>query len=351
MEQIFAAIGAVDPTVTFLGKWWAGTAVEWISFEMVGVARGVHFFIKTPTKYRKLIEAAVYAQYPEAEISELADDYTELLPANIPNNTYDLFGVNFKLAKPSPYPIRTYEYFEDPEEERRLDPLAAIMEVMSRLKEGEMIWIQLLVRPTTKDWKKESDDLVSELIGEKKSSKSNPLDSLLNFLILLIKAPFSPPEFGGGEEKKSDGPKNSIQFLTPVKKDIVKAIEEKSSKLGFFTNLRFIYIDHRASFTRINVSAVAGSLQQFNTKHMNALKPDSSTSTFVKGLFKKRRLFLRKRRIFDNYKNRRIEANGFILNTEELATLYHFPAVVVEAPRLGRVEAKKGEPPSNLPVG
>jgi hypothetical protein len=40
----------------------------------------------------------------------------------------------------------------------------------------------------------------------------------------------------------------------------------------------------------------------------------------------------------------------FIMNIEELATIYHFPGTVATTPTLTRVEAKKGEPPANLPV-
>lgn len=351
MEQIFAALAAIWPGVTFFEKWWAGKVVGWMSFEMVGVAHGVHFFIRTPSNYRNLIEAAVYAQYPEAEINEIPDDYTNLVPEVLPNQTYDLFGTNFSLGRDDAYPIRTYQYFEDPEEERRLDPLAAVTEVMSRLKEGEMIWLQLLVQPTTEDWKQKSDDVVNELAGENKSSKKNPIEALVDFIVQLIKAPFVPPEFGSGEVKKSDAPKNLIMYLTPIKKDVIKAIEEKSSKLGFKTNIRFIYIDNRASFTRANVSAVVGAMQQFNTKHLNALRPDSKTFTVVTGLFKERRSFVRKRRIFYYYKQRMFAPKSFIMNTEELATIFHFPASVVEAPRLGRLESKRGTPPSNLPIG
>ncbi len=353
MEQIFASIAAIWPGISFFDKWWKGKIVEWISFEMVGVAKGVHLFIRLPSAYRNLMEAAIYAQYPGAEINEIHDDYTNLLPAQLPNRTYDIYGTNYILAKEDAYPIRTYEYFEDPEEERRLDPLAAITEVMSRLNAGELIWIQLLIQPTAEDWKKKSDEVINEMIGEKKQvSKSNALDSVVDFSLKLLRAPFSPPEFSPATiEKKPDPPKNQMMFLTPMKRDVLKAIEEKTAKIGFKTNLRFIYIDNKASFTRVNVSAIFGALQQFNTKHLNALKPDSKTVTSVKGLFKERREFIRKRRIFASYKNRFFAKKSFIMNTEELATIFHFPASVVEAPKLGRVEAKKGEPPSNLPIG
>jgi len=36
---------------------------------------------------------------------------------------------------------------EDIEEERRLDPLASLGEVISKTKEGEQIWIQIIISP------------------------------------------------------------------------------------------------------------------------------------------------------------------------------------------------------------
>ncbi|MBI2035871.1 MAG: hypothetical protein HYT12_04320 [Candidatus Liptonbacteria bacterium] len=331
MEQVFAAVNGIDPTITLTEKWWKGLIVDWISFEMVGIARSVHFFIRVPTKYRNLIEAAIYAQYPGAEIKESPDDYLNILPENLPNQTYDLFGLNLKLSKEEPYPIRTYPYFEDIEEERRLDPLAAITEVMSRLREGEVVLIQLLVRPTVRNLKEEAKKIIEEMMGKKK--------------------------IGADVE----GAMASIISVTPGQRDVVKGIEEKLSKILLEANLRFIYVDHRANFTRSNASAIAGAFQQFNTRNMNGLKPLKKTLTIAKWpFFKQQRLFLKKRRLWNAYKKRwfaddraRVNAwsRGFLVNTEELATLYHFPASVVAAPRLERIEAKKGTPPANLPLG
>jgi hypothetical protein len=41
---------------------------------------------------------------------------------------------------------------------------------------------------------------------------------------------------------------------------------------------------------------------------------------------------------------------GFVLNSEEIASIWHFPNIVVEAPMTPVVEAKKGTPPPELPV-
>jgi hypothetical protein len=40
----------------------------------------------------------------------------------------------------------------------------------------------------------------------------------------------------------------------------------------------------------------------------------------------------------------------FVLNSEELATIFHFPGQVAAAPNLYRVPSKKGQAPSNLPI-
>jgi hypothetical protein len=40
----------------------------------------------------------------------------------------------------------------------------------------------------------------------------------------------------------------------------------------------------------------------------------------------------------------------FVLSTEELATIFHFPGMVSEAPSFKRVESKIAKPPSNLPI-
>ena len=41
---------------------------------------------------------------------------------------------------------------------------------------------------------------------------------------------------------------------------------------------------------------------------------------------------------------------GKILNTEELATVYHFPVMTVKTPFVKRTESKKSEPPVSLPI-
>ena len=51
-----------------------------------------------------------------------------------------------------------------------------------------------------------------------------------------------------------------------------------------------------------------------------------------------------------NRNNYQGAGKGFILNIEELASVWHFPVPQVKAPLVQKTEARKGEPPTSLPL-
>jgi hypothetical protein len=346
MEQVFAALhGIYSLGINFWQKYWEGKIEEWMSLEIIGQSGGVSFYLRCPEIYRNLVESAVYSQYPDAEIV-LTEDYINFLPAILPNKTYDIWGADLVLARENAYSLRTYSYFEEKEKEKRLDPIAAIVEVMSGLKGGEAIWLQLLIRPTGEDWKKAALALRDKLMGRKKPKGWTFIDELGAWIKNYFAGHYGPPVWPGATKPEAGSP----LVLSPGEREIIEAIENKISKIAFESMLRFLYIDHRASFTRTNISAVIGSLRQFSALNLNFLKIFKKTVTSATGLFKARNLYLRKRAMWDSYRSRKLLSKMPILNTEELATLFHFPAIMVEAPTLKPVAAKKGEPPAELPM-
>ena len=322
----------------------------------------MRFFIHAPSRLKNLIESALYAQYPDAEINEVVD-YTQELPSLLPNAIYDVSGVGLTLAKDSYYPIRTYEYFEDSIDERRLDPMGPLIEVMANLKTEERLWIQVLISPTGaaagNDWQGEGQKKVEEIAGRKGKSESKENQFFL-FIENLVKAPFQPPDWGGNKEEKADAPR----FLHSGEQDIIKAINNKIARQGFETLVRIIYIDRRDSFSPANFAATLAWFQQFNIQNMNSFKIIAAMGTLVSGWtaryfskYKEMKEFSRKRKIFDAYRYRRfgmynkLRTEKFgILTPEELATIYHFPTSAVATPRLTRLETKKGGPPAELPI-
>ncbi|TSC89253.1 MAG: Uncharacterized protein G01um10143_634 [Parcubacteria group bacterium Gr01-1014_3] len=350
MEQVFAACyGMYSFGLRFTEKYWDGKIKEdFMSFELVGHSSGIHFYIRCIEGHRNLIESAIYAQYPDAEISLATSDYMDMMPATLPNKVYDIWGTDYHLIREDAYPIRTHEYFEESVPEKRLDPIATVAEAMSRLKSDEAVWIQILIRPTGPEWKKKGEVIRDKLIGRKAPpAPAGFVDGIITFAKNLFNAPVKPPEWPEAMKPEKE---TRMLALTPGEKDVVEAVETKLSKIAFESNVRFLYIDKRKSFTRGNIAAIMSTFHQFTGQHINGLRPNTNTITIGRGLFKKQVVFLKKRQLFEAYRRRYWPRKVGILNIEELATLYHFPSIVVEAPLLRRLGTKKGEPPAELPV-
>ncbi len=353
MENIFSTFHAIRAFISsWEKKYWKGETQLWLSLEIMADSEGTHFYIRTPKQFQNLVESQVYAQYPEAEIIE-QEDYINDLPKNLPDKNFNLWGTDLMLARESAYPIKTYEYFEEQKEEKRIDPLSSLMEVMSRTTGQDRIWFQILIKYTGDDWKKEAEKVIDDLAGRKKPPKPIGFFSFVSeFFGNFFKAFVAPPEFSfesGGED--SDKPETKVMHLTSGQKDVIKSIEGKISKLGFESFVRFIYISPRDDFDFQNVNGIFGVMNQFNTQDLNSFKPCPKTITGAKSPLKDRKEFLRKRLLYGAYRLRLFNPlTKSVLNTEELATLYHFPIMGVEPSSLKKIGAKKGSPPGNLPV-
>lgn len=351
MEQIFSGLHGVLTRIKFLDTYWKGKVQEWFSFEIAGIDGAVYFFIRTPEQFRNLVEAQIHAQYPDAEISEVLD-YAGPMAKKAPGKIYDISGAELILEKDDYYPIRTYPSFEEKEEERRVDPMASFLEILSKLKPGENLFIQYLMKPTAeKEWKEKGIEAVNKLVGKKVEKKKRWYEDIFGgieeFIRNLLIAVAVYPEWGKASKEEI---KSAIANLSPGEKFIVEAIENKISKLAFRACIRFAYIARSDIFSRANMAAISGSFKQFNTVNLNAFKANSEAGTSADAPFKKRKEFLKKQKFIERCVNRSWPKKDFILNIEELATIYHYPILTVLTPTMRHVEAKKAEPPVSLPI-
>jgi len=341
MEEVFAALHVISSRPTFWQRFLKGKVPDWLTFEIFGHGGEIHFYTRCPEKYRNLVESAIYAHYPEAEI-EKVEDYTNFFSTIFSSEIYDLYATNFSLEKENPLPIKTYNYFEEKEEEKNIDPLSSIAEVISNLESDETIVIQLLIRSAEKNkkWIEQGEDMVSDLIGTK-TKKKTVLGHLGDFLVNLIKAPFSPPSWPEEEKKES-----KYSSLTAGQKEKIKAIETKISKLAYEVSLRFLYIDSKDRFTERNVASVLGAFRQYS--YYNAFKKKDLIKKYK--IFKERRRSMDKRKAYSLFRERIFPKNFFILTTEELATIYHYPTHLIKAPLIREKKARRGGPPLGLPM-
>ncbi|MBL7045106.1 MAG: hypothetical protein ISR98_00695 [Parcubacteria group bacterium] len=343
MESVFMGIHQGVGESTWFDKYWLGKTRTSFSFEIVSIEGEIKFFIWTRAFWRDVVEAQIYAQYPEVEVVE-ADDYTRMIKYDI--NEIAVWGADFKLRKPDPYPIKTYVDYgldKDPKEEYKVDPMAPMLEHFGSLGKGEQLWLQLIIRVNKNEkkkkgtwfgktgWQKEGEELINKLMLRDEKTKSAKELSAAGFPI--------NPSLSKGEQ------------------EIISAIERSISKLAFDVGMRGLYIAEKDKFRSINIMGLLGATKQFNSNTLNEFGPTrySTILSYPWEDYKKIRKNRAGRRVFDAYRRRSYfhhpyKTPPFVLNTEELATVYHFPGSNVKTPTISRVPSKKSEAPSDLPI-
>lgn len=313
-EQMFAALHGIFREHL--------PAQEHVSFEVAADSQSIQFFAFLPRHLKDFVESQIYAQYPRVEIIEVPDYTYEV---DITPET-QVAGTELKLLKDEFFPIKTFPNFE-------VDPLAGITGVLSTLIPGERIWMQFMLEPATESWQKAGVEYVKAI-----KKGLNPKAGLNLSLSMIPKALVG---FGGEvvtqivhgppkpEEKKPTAP-----TLSGPEEQAVKGIETKVTKLGFKTLIRVVALAPDAAMAKSKIMNVVGAFKQFNLSNLNGFAADAITVD---------------RSIFDAFR-RRTMREGYVLNTEELASVFHLPHVVVETPTIAWAGSKKGEPPQNLPI-
>lgn len=354
MEQVFSNLWSVYDPANFKEKWLEGKFLLNFSLEIVGIDGQVHFFMRVPAALKEVVQSIIYSQYPNVEIREV-DDYTQQVPQKIPNRNWDSWGCDYVLLKEDSYPIKTYmQFFErtpDVKEEKRIDPLAALLEGMVLLKPGEQLWLQLVAKPITNkenDWISRGKALRDKLIHRPQSVAPQSIFKQIIEILFLWRDPDTTPPV-----KEVPAP---MMMLTDEEKASIQAIERKIGKYGFECNVRFIYLGERKSFFKPRIKIPINFFTGLSTEGLNGLRPWNVTKVYYPPAIAQR-TYIKKRDLFWHYIHRfpplfPKPGKTFVLNTEELATLYHFPGkIVVPAASVERVRAKKAEPPINLPIG
>ncbi|MEX2515009.1 MAG: hypothetical protein WD335_02695 [Candidatus Paceibacterota bacterium] len=340
MELVLHAFHQTSIPGKFIGKFWEGRVKTWFSLELVSIEGDIHMFIWTPKFFQDIIEYNIYAQYPQVELSEVPD-YTDFLQFD--TDSFDLWGAEFDLTEDDPYPLKTYidyEFTGGKDEENQVDPLTPVLEYLGSARRGEQIWIQILIQAHEEkkkkgslfrktSWQDEGEELVNELM--KRDSDTKLPESANDSLVL--------------------------PSLNEAEQNTIKAIERNISKLGFDCGIRGLYIAESGSFRPVNIVGLIGSFKQFNAKGRNGFKPARGMTNFVYAWqdYKDKRKNSARNILFDAYRRRSYfyppyKRPSYVLSAEELATLFHFPGQVSQTPTFKRIESKKSQPPSDLPI-
>ncbi|MGB3023723.1 MAG: DUF87 domain-containing protein [Candidatus Saccharimonadales bacterium] len=311
-EQMFASLHGILRDRKELKE--SGGWQEHISFEIAAVGKLIRFYVWVPKHLQNFVEGQIYAQYPTVQIHEAEEDYTKRHLEHSVVHTAEL-----TLSDNEVLPIKTFESFE-------VDPLASITATLAKMDSNdEEIWIQILARPIADDWHRRAAAYVQKVRGGGGSGLSFGDPS---YFLKILEALWTPPAGGAGGEAKP-------RELSEREKTRIAEIEKKSTKLGYRVKIRVVYLGEDRVAAKLRMQALVGTFKQFNSTNLNGFRMTGSSF---------------RRDDLTPYAARMFIDKGYILNIQELASVYHLPHTNVETPNIVWASTKTAEPPTKLPV-
>jgi hypothetical protein len=316
-EQLFTAISEIS------SHNWFFQPKEYISFEIACTDKKISFYINCPRHLQELVEKQLLAQYPHAFV-EVVRGYNPFQKGG------QIAACELRPVRPYMFPIRTYRTMES-------DPLNSLTNAMSKLSDGEGAAIQYILYPAGHHWQHKPRHAALEIQQGK-----NPNTVIKGAGARLAQETLGsvkdsalgrPPETPGAHRGDLSGTYSPIQ-LTPMQQELVKRFEEKASRPGFRTNIRVIASSVNAGAAPVILNNIVSSFLQYNMPPFNGFRiRKRKTARIVKDF-----MF----RIYRRY------GRKAILNTEELASLWHLPTPFLETPNIKWLQSKKAPPPINL---
>ncbi|MFH1426132.1 MAG: type IV secretion system DNA-binding domain-containing protein [Candidatus Kerfeldbacteria bacterium] len=320
-EVLFATMGGVKAQRGF--KAWLYGRTDHFSLEIVADCDGlVTFHAAVPRYMRQYFEQQLQAQYESAQIIEV-EDYNIFEPQGV------IVGSRLRLEKSQIFAINSYDKMES-------DPLNSITNVMSKFTKEEGAAIQIVLRSARPEWHrlpvkvaqtmqqgKRLDQAMAEVTG-------NPISKVIR--------EFSKG-LSRGKNKEGQGidPQTEREYkLSPMEEEVVKMLEEKTSKSGFDVNIRVVVSAANKELATMKLTNILNAFTQYTGYQYGnkfiASKPSSDEELIEDFIY----------RHFN-------EKGSYVLNTKEMASLWHLPLTNTETPNIRWLLSRKSPPPSNMP--
>ncbi len=304
-----------------------------LSFELQFQNQEMSFVVVCDPYYQKIIQKQITSFYESAEIEPLdPKDQFEIKPKGSYANGYYLY-----TEKQFWYPIQTYTQIED-------DALNALANMFSKLEPNEKGVAQFVIHPVSNDWQRTAHKEGTNLFKGKKSS-GGAVKSIFGFLLWPLKMLFrgyDPTKDGKTNQPGASGGDPYIRMLQ-TDEETAKAIGQKSTQPGFSTVVRVLASSPDKKRLREILDGMFVAFNIFAGKGMNR--------------FENRRIFplnlINAPFILHNFRNRMpaFFEKPSLFNTEELATMYHFPdARYNKIPTIKWLKYKILPPPIDLPT-
>ncbi|MBP9819757.1 type IV secretion system DNA-binding domain-containing protein [Candidatus Woesebacteria bacterium] len=245
-------------------------------------------------------EIAIYISCPK-KIRDLVEkqihgaypnaDITEVDEVNIFNEKGRVEFASLTLEKSTFLPIKTYK-------DLPTDGLSLITSALSKMSDGEGAMVQILLQPTSRNWQNQARKYIQN------------------------------------EKKREADPQKATYSHDPKE---MESISNKIEKPGFRVSMRIVVSAQTAQAAESHINNLVGSFAQFSSATNN---------------FKRHRVWIKQLFMIDFiYRYMPFFNKGtFILNPEELATIFHLPNKTVETHHIRWLIAKHAPAPHNIPT-
>jgi len=297
---------------------------DYYSFEIACTDKKISFYVNCPRHLQQLVEKQIQAQYPHAFIEEVKG-YNPFIKGG------QVEIEELELAKQYVYPFRSYKNTES-------DPLNSLTNAMSKLLDNEGAAIQFVISPAGTLWQGKPRHMALE-IQQGQNPEYVEKGKFARFLISVLRG--FGKALSGGSSKNQQGRSHDLTGmyspiqLTPMQQEIVKKLEEKASRPGYKLNVRLVTSSGVPGNSKLHMRNLLSAFLQFNMPPFNGFKIKKTDSSDALKDF----IF----RIF------REPGSKGIVNTEELASLWHLPTPFIETPNVKWLTSKKAPPPLNAP--
>ncbi len=261
---------------------------EHLSFEIVARHEDIRFYVSVPRKLMDLVEKHIHGAYPGADVREV-EEYT------IFSEKGNVAFAALRLKNTDYMPLRVYR-------DLPTDPLSSVTSVLAKMQQNEGASIQILIQPAGRTWSSLGRSYVAKV-------------------------------------KKDEATPEKASFKVDAK--TLEAIEQKTGKPGFQTVVRLVVSSDTRESAQVHLENLISAFGQYRSDH----------NYFTKVKILNKRMFMVDV-IFRYFPvlNLPILRQYTILNSDELATIFHFPNKSVETAHIFWLNAKRAPAPAQIPT-
>lgn len=322
-ENLFSVLGSLSAQRGI--KPWLYGRTDLFSFEIIAHKGQIYFYVAGPEYLADSLQQQIHAVYPYAQIEEVTD-YNLFSAKGI------ILGTHLKLGREFIFPIKTFRKMEG-------DPLEGVVNTLSKMSPDSGAGIQIIIRSAYKKWHNKGVSVAREMQQGKSIARAlsqagfgNFFDKFFGFIFFIISF------FRTKSREKQNLSKPEEQYrLSPMEEEVVKGIEEKTSKAGFDANIRIIVSAAKKEEAKNYLDNIVNVFGQYSVyqygngfKKVKRIKINRLVSDFIHRSY--------------NYKY------GFIINSEEMTSLWHLPLPSSNAQAIHWLEARKAPAPAHLPT-